>query len=165
MLDIGCGPGFPSIPLAIARKDLYIMALDSTQKKIAFVQESAKICALSNLRAISARAEDKKTIQSLGKFDFVVSRAVARLNILCELALPYTKTGGYMLALKGLQGEEELFEAKRAIKVLGGTKTDVFHHQLTTSDGSEERALVLIKKDYETPGIYPRSFAVIKKKP
>ena len=106
VLDLGCGPGFPSIPLAIMRPGLEIVALDSTAKKIDFVQESTEILQLSNITAISGRAEDIKLRKTLGKFDIVVSRAVARLNILCELCLPYLKIGGTVIALKGGKYEE-----------------------------------------------------------
>ena len=100
VLDIGCGPGFPTIPLAIYRPDLQITALDSTQKKISFVEESAKLLNLKNVVALSARAEDHELLKKLGKFDVVTSRAVAKLNVLCELDLPYVKIGGIMLAMK-----------------------------------------------------------------
>ena len=165
VLDIGCGPGFPTVPLAIFRPDLQITALDSTQKKINFVQESAKLLNLQNVNAISARAEDHELIKKLGKFDLVTSRAVARLNILCELALPYVKIGGIMLAMKAAKSEEELASAQNAIKILGGS--DAILHQkalYTDAETSEERCLIEIKKAKETPAIYPRAFATIKKK-
>ena len=101
VLDLGCGPGFPSIPLAIMRPDLEITALDSTAKKIDFVQKSAEILQLSNLKGVCGRAEDAKLRKILGKYDIVVSRAVARLNVLCELCIPYLKIGGCLVALKG----------------------------------------------------------------
>jgi len=120
VLDLGCGPGFPSIPLAIARPDLSIVALDSTAKKIAFVATAAEKIGISNLQAVSGRAEDRTLAQQLGTFDIVVSRAVARLNVLCELCLPYLSVGGVLLAMKGAKAQEELAEAKRTIQILGG---------------------------------------------
>ena len=119
VLDLGCGPGFPSIPLAIMRPDLEITALDSTAKKIDFVKKSAEILQLSNLKGVSGRAEDAKLRKELGKYDIVVSRAVAKLNILCELCLPYLKIGGSLVAMKGAKYEEELVEAASAIRILG----------------------------------------------
>lgn len=166
MLDLGCGPGFPSIPLAIMRPDLEITALDSTSKKIDFVQKNAEILQLSNLNTVSGRAEDAKLRKELGKFDIVVSRAVARLNILCELCLPYLKVGGSLIALKGIKFEEELNEATNAIKVLGGKTINVEQKTLTTTeDQAETRGIIVIKLQKEPPIQYPRAYAAILKKP
>ena len=164
VLDLGCGPGFPSIPLAIARPDLTIVALDSTDKKIRFINESATLLELSNLKGIAGRAEDGKTRASLGEFDVVVSRAVARLNLLCELCMPYARVGGKLIAMKGAKGEEELAEAQNAVKVLGG-KAAIFSEPLITEEGSEERCLVEVQKIAPTPKQYPRAYATILKKP
>jgi len=166
VLDIGCGPGFPSIPLAITRPDLSIVALDSTAKKIAFVKESAEILSFGNLKAIAGRAEDAKIIANLGKFDVVVSRAVARMNVLCELGLPYVKIGGKMLALKAAKAEEETSEAKNCIRVLGGTDVAMHATELINLDGSAEpRCIIEVQKAKATPAIYPRAYAQILKKP
>lgn len=166
VLDLGCGPGFPSIPLAIMRPDLEIVALDSTAKKIDFVQKSAEILQLSNINAISGRAEDTKLRKTLGKFDVVVSRAVARLNILCELCLPYLKTGGSLIALKGAKYEEELAEAANAIKVLGGEFIKCEQKDLiTTNNQKETRGMIAIQLKKDPPPQYPRAYATILKKP
>ena len=166
VLDLGCGPGFPSIPLAIARPDLSITALDSTEKKIRFVKESAAILALDNLSAFAGRAEDRKTMAALGKFDVVVSRAVARLNVLCELCLPYASVGGSLIAMKAAKAEEELSEAQNAIKTLGGKESTAHTQTLTLLSGeTEPRTLIEIPKAAETPSIYPRIYATIQKKP
>ena len=166
VLDLGCGPGFPSIPLAIMRPDLQITALDSTSKKIDFVQKSAEILQLSNLNGVSGRAEDVKLRKELGKFDVVVSRAVARLNILCELCLPYLKVGGNLIALKGAKYEEELAEATNAIKVLGGEFTKIEQKDLVTAENqTETRGMIVIELKKESPTQYPRAYAAILKKP
>lgn len=166
VLDLGCGPGFPSIPLAIIRSDLEITALDSTSKKIDFVQKSTEILQLSNLNAVSGRAEDSKLRKKLGKFDVVVSRAVARLNILCELCLPYLKVGGALIALKGAKFEEELAEATNAIQVLGGKALKIEQKELFTTDNqSETRGIIVIQLQKEPPAQYPRAYAAILKKP
>lgn len=166
VLDLGCGPGFPSIPLAIIRPDLDITALDSTSKKIDFVQKSANLLRLSNLKAISGRAEDTNLRKTLGKYDIVVSRAVARLNILCELCLPYLKVGGTLIALKGAKFEEEVTEAANAIKILGGELVKIEQKELITADNQQEtRGLVIIKLKKEPPKQYPRAYAAILKKP
>jgi len=166
LLDLGCGPGFPSIPLAITRPDLTITALDSTAKKITFVQNAAKHLHLSNLTAISGRAEDKVLAKQLGKFDVVTGRAVARLNILSELCIPYVKIGGKFIAMKGAKGEEELEEAQNAIKTLGGAQILLHTPNLILLDGtSEQRTIIEIAKASQTPPSYPRAYAMISKKP
>ena len=166
VLDLGCGPGFPSIPLAIMRPDLKITALDSTAKKIDFVQKSAKILQLSNLNGISGRAEDLKLRKTLGKYDIVVSRAVARLNVLCELCLPYLKVGGSLVALKGAKFEEELTEATAAIRILGGETVKIEQKDLITAENqAETRGMIVIQLKKEPPAQYPRAYAAILKKP
>ena len=166
VLDLGCGPGFPSIPLAIMRPDLKITALDSTSKKIDFVQKSAEILQLSNLNAISGRAEDVKLRKTLGKFDIVTSRAVARLNILCELCLPYLKIGGSLIALKGAKFEEEQIEATNAIELLGGKTIKIEQKTLITAENlTETRGIIEIQLKKEPPAQYPRAYAAILKKP
>lgn len=166
VLDLGCGPGFPSIPLAIMRPDLQITALDSTSKKIDFVQKSAEILQLSNLNGVSGRAEDLKLKKNLGKFDIVVSRAVARLNILCELCLPYLRVGGNLIALKGAKYEEELAEATNAIKVLGGELAKTEQKELITAENQAEmRGMIVVELKKEPPAQYPRAYAAILKKP
>ena len=166
VLDIGCGPGFPSVPLTIARPDLQITALDSTAKKIAFVETASKKIGLTNLTAISGRAEDRTLMKKLGCFDVVVSRAVARLNILCELCFPYIKIGGKLLAMKGAKADEELSEACNGIRALGGSEPQAIPYTLHLSDkGFEARAIISCTKTKPTPNIYPRAYASILKKP
>lgn len=166
VLDLGCGPGFPSIPLAIARPDLTITALDSTAKKIAFVNQTAELLELNNLKGVSGRAEDRVLAKQLGKFDVVISRAVARLNILAELCLPYVQIGGSLIAMKAAKAEEEVAEATRAIQILGGSPANIRKKSLVTFDATKEaRCLVEVQKAKETPPVYPRAYATILKKP
>ena len=164
ILDLGCGPGFPSIPLAIARPDLTVCALDSTDKKIRFLNESAELLGLSNLKGYSGRAEDLKMRKTLGQFDVVVSRAVARMNVLSELCMPYVAVGGKLIAMKAAKGDEELAEAQNAIKILGGAaKKRVL--ELVLEDSAESRCLIEVVKIRETPSAYPRQYSAILKKP
>ena len=166
VLDLGCGPGFPSIPLAIMRPDLEITALDSTAKKIDFVQKSAEILQLSNLKGVSGRAEDAKLRKTLSKYDIVVSRAVARLNVLCELCIPYLKNGGSLVALKGAKFEEELTEATNAIRVLGAETAKIEQAELITAENlAETRGIIVIQAKKHPPCQYPRAYAAILKKP
>ena len=165
VLDLGCGPGFPSIPLAIARPDLTVVALDSTDKKVKFVAESALLLGSTNLTAVSGRAEDAAIRKKLGAFDAVVSRAVARLNVLSELCLPYVKKNGVFLAMKAAKGEEELQEAQKGIGILGGSVVSLHKRDLVMESGTEQRYLIEIRKVAPTPPQYPRAYAAIVKKP
>ena len=166
ILDLGCGAGFPSLPLAIHRPDLSVVALDSTAKKVAFVQKTAEKLGLSNLKTFVGRAEDPAVKKEIGRVDLVVSRAVARLNLLSELALPLLPIGGVLFALKGAKGEEELREANHALDVLGaGSPTCIRRALHLLDESSEERVLLWIPKIKETPKEFPRSFAIMQKKP
>ena len=166
VLDLGCGPGFPSIPLAIFRPDLEIVALDSTAKKITFVKDASRLLGLTNLSAVVGRAEDRALMAELGVFDVVISRAVAKMSILSELCLPYVRNDGFLLALKAAKAEAELFEARSGIKTLGGGEAELHNRLLTMLDGGmEPRCLIKVPKIKKTPPAYPRAFAAILKKP
>ena len=116
MLDVGCGAGFPSLPVGIFREDLAITALDSTEKRIRYVQSTAATLALPHFSAIAARAEAlAHDPQYREAFDVVTARAVAALPVLAELCLPFTRVGGSFIAMKAARGEEELSAAKAAI--------------------------------------------------
>ena len=166
VLDVGCGGGFPTIPLAIARPDLTITAVDSTQKKINFVQKAAKTLNLTNVTAICARAEAPELRRFRESFDIVTSRAMARMPVLIELTLPFVKIGGRVVALKGAQGAVELAESMRAIPVLGGSSSPICNNlSLRTPTDDESRTILLVEKTKSTPPEYPRNYSVICKKP
>ncbi|MBQ7911460.1 MAG: 16S rRNA (guanine(527)-N(7))-methyltransferase RsmG [Clostridia bacterium] len=163
--DIGCGGGFPILPLAIVRPDLNLVGIDSTEKKIRYVQNTADELGLS-VTAISGRAEDlAKQTDYRDHFDVVISRAVARLNVLDELCMPFVRVGGRFFALKGAAGQEELSEAMNGIQKLGGQLQGTDEYSLFTADDEEKRVMVRIDKISATPKEYPRAFGVIKKKP
>lgn len=163
--DIGCGGGFPILPLAIVRPDLKLVGIDSTEKKIRYVQNTADELGLS-VTAISGRAEDlAKQTDYRDHFDVVISRAVARLNVLEELCMPFVKVGGRFIALKGAAGQEELSEAMNGIQKLGGQLQGIDEYSLFTADDEEKRVMVRIDKISATPKEYPRAFGAIKKKP
>lgn len=163
--DIGCGGGFPILPLAIVRPDLKLVGIDSTEKKIRYVQNTADELGLS-VTAISGRAEDlAKQTDYRDHFDVVISRAVARLNVLDELCMPFVKVGGQFIALKGAAGQEELTEAISGIQKLGGQLQGADEYSLYTADGEEKRVMVKISKVSSTPKEFPRAFGAIKKKP
>ncbi len=165
VLDVGCGGGYPILPLAIVRPDLQITGLDSTDKKIRYVQKTGDELGL-DFKTISARAEDvAKMPDHREKYDVVIGRAVARLNVLDELCLPFTKIGGMFISMKGLAGAEEYQEAKIGIERLGGSVKDVKEYDLHLLHESEKRTLILIDKVSSTPKEFPRGFGAIKKKP
>ncbi len=162
VVDVGCGGGFPCLPLAIVRSDLCFLALDSTSKKLGFVEEAAKELSL-NITTLSARAEDASRLEKYReKYDVAVSRAVARLNILSELCIPFVKPGGIFIAMKGSGAEVEMLEAKSGIEKAGGKIETV--ERFVLGDAGE-RALIICRKTKATPDNLPRPFAKIKKKP
>lgn len=167
LLDVGSGAGFPALPFAIARSDISITAIDSTQKKVDFINKAAKELELKNIKAYSARAEEwGKTAEHREKYDLVCARAVSRLNILSELCLPFVKLGGYFLAMKGAIGAEEYAEAKDGIAILGGKLEKLQEKELFISkEVSQKRSFILIQKAKPTPPEYPRMYSKIVKKP
>ena len=167
VVDIGCGAGFPTLPLASARPDLRILALDSTAKRIDYVAQTANMLGLTNVEAISSRAEDAAAIGSSLResFDCAISRAVANLPVLCELCLPFVAVGGRFVAMKAAQADREVELARGGLAKLGGRLQAVVPLELIGDEGKEERNLILTDKIEKTPKIYPRNYAQIKKKP
>lgn len=166
LLDVGCGAGFPSLVLAILRPDLRITALDSTEKRVRYVSSAAELLKLDNIAAVCMRAEDGAKGDLRESFDYVTARAVARLQILAELCIPYVKRGGTFLAMKGSSGELELEEAKKAIALLGGKTVALHESRLSDGKGEEMmRTVAEIGKISSTPTLYPRHFSRISKKP
>ncbi len=167
VVDIGCGAGFPTLPLAIVRPDLELLALDSTAKRIDYVAQTAKMLGLDHVRAIACRAEDGAAPNGpyRERFDVAISRAVANLPVLAELCLPYVALGGRMIAMKAAQAKAEAVAASAGIAKLGGGELNILPLTLVAETGEEERNLVIIDKIGKTPKIYPRNYAQIKKKP
>lgn len=166
IIDIGCGAGFPTLPLAILRSDLKIFAVDSTAKRIAYVEESARILSLDNVTVATMRAEDgAKDAKYREKFDFATARAVAEMRVLAELCLPYVKVGGALIAMKGKNAEYELSSAKRAIATLGGGEVKCESISLSGGEENLTHPLIIVKKKIKTPTSYPRAYAQISKKP
>ena len=162
VLDVGTGAGFPSIPLLIARPDLEMTMIDSTAKKLKYVASTVETLGL-NAEVLHTRAEEAgQSKEYRERFDIVCSRAVAALNVLCEYCLPFVKVGGVFLAMKAAKAQEEIADAKNAIKTLGGKI--VAEKSFSLSDGGE-RTIVVIKKISQVPPKYPRVSAQIAKKP
>ncbi len=164
--DIGCGAGFPTLPIAILRDDVTVCAIDSTAKRIGYVAETAEMLGLSGVRAVAMRAEDgARDAAFRERFDVVTARAVAELRVLTELCLGYVSVGGCFMAMKGKNAEYELSAAKKAISIMGGASPRI--ETVTLSSGGEvlTHPLVIIKKGTKTPAAYPRPYAQISKKP
>ena len=152
-IEIGSGGGFPSLPLKIFRDDLHFTLVESTGKKCTYLQSCVDKLGLCGVKVENARAEElgkDKTFRE--KYDCATARAVARLNILCEYCLPFVKVGGRFIAYKG-ECEEEIKEAEKAIKLLGGEIESAESYLLPSGD---KRTLVCIKKVCATPEKYPR---------
>ena len=150
VVDIGCGAGFPGVPLKIAEPSMALTLLDSLGKRMDWLREVLPELQVE-ANVVTARAEEYVT----------VCRAVARLNILSELCLPYVKIGGCFVAMKGQLADVELDEAKRGIRLLGGRVERVYEYEV---EDAIHRAVV-IRKEAPTPSRYPRPFAKIKKTP
>lgn len=156
VIDVGCGGGFPSVPLKLARPDLKVVQLDSLQKRLTFLDNAAAKLGLREIRTVHARAEDAGREDALrDHFDIAVSRAVAPLDLLCELCLPFVRPGGVMLAYKGGACEEELEAAQPAIRALRAAVLRVHSYELPEQAGA--RTLIVLQKQDQTPEAYPRS--------
>ena len=164
VIDIGSGAGFPGLPIRLAVPSVSLTLMDAQQKRIGFLSELCERLDLTDVTNMHARAEEAAFDKKLrGSFDFAVSRAVARLNVLCELTMPFVKEGGYLLALKGVDSDEEIEEAGRAISVLGGSLEKKLDYLIPGTDVCHR--IVVIKKVADTPSGYPRRFAKISKSP
>ena len=160
LLDVGTGAGFPGVPLKLAEPTLRLTLLDSLQKRMRWLETEALPALSVEARFLTGRAEDFAK-EHRERFDVVASRAVARLDLLCELCLPFVHRGGYFLAMKGAMAQEELHEAANAIRLLGGSyeRTESFEI------GGAVHSVIVIHKTGKTPEQYPRSWARMKQKP
>ncbi len=162
LADVGTGAGFPGVVLKIARPDIKPTLIDSLNKRLVFLGE---VCAQLGIEAelIHSRAEDGARDEKLREsFDFAVSRAVARMNVLSEYCLPYVKVGGAFCAMKGAQANEEFKESLNAINTLGGKLEKKYFFELPENGG--ERAIAVVRKVKNTPQKYPRQSGKIKAK-
>jgi len=163
VIDIGSGAGFPGVSLKIAEPSIDLTLLEATEKKAAFLTE---LCKKLNIRVscLNARAED--AAHEPGKreaYDIAVSRAVAKLNILCELCLPFVSVGGLFVAMKSKNSEEEVKEAQSTVAALGAKLLDHYDYKIPDTDITHRA--VMFQKTERTPGKYPRRFAKIQRSP
>ncbi len=161
LLDVGCGGGFPTLPLALVRPDLVITALDSTAKKLDFVAYASEQLQLS-VKILPGRAEIFGKNQNYREtFDTVTARAVANLRVLSEWCLPFVRVGGLFVAMKGADGERELQEAGKALQILGASLAKSETKELNGA----RRCNIVLRKTSSTPAKYPRENGAITKKP
>ncbi|MDP4007563.1 MAG: 16S rRNA (guanine(527)-N(7))-methyltransferase RsmG [Candidatus Peregrinibacteria bacterium] len=164
LLDIGSGGGIPGIPLAIALPHLKITLMDSVEKKMRRAKSITEELKLNNVKILIGRTEEKGHDPNFREsFDIVTARAVAELPVLLEYALPFVKVGGYFIAYKGRNHQEELSESKTALYTLGAKLTDVFSYDLPNDLG--QRVYIICKKISDTPEKYPRKIGIPKKTP
>ncbi len=164
VVEIGSGGGFPSVPLKIERKDLKFTLIEATEKKCTYLKGVGKLLNFENFDVINGRCEELGNDSRFrDKYDFAVARAVAPLNILVEYLAPFLKVGGKALCYKGSNYKEEIETAKNALTVLGCEVLEEYEYELPYSYG--KHAIVVIKKIKQTPTVYPRTQAKIKKAP
>ena len=161
VIDVGTGAGFPGFVLKIMKPEIELTLLDSLQKRINFLKTVGEELDIS-AEYIHSRAEDGGRMYR-EQYDTVVSRAVANMTVLSELCLPFLKVGGYFLALKGPLADEELLDAKKAIRILGGEVEDVFSAKIPGTDLNHK--IIVVKKVRHTPQQYPRKPGIATKNP
>ena len=161
LIDVGTGAGFPGVVLKILRPDIKLTLMDSLNKRLTFLDSLLKKLDLS-AELIHSRAEDGAKPPLRESFDFATARAVAALPTLSEYCLPYVKTGGFFVALKGAMAREEIDTAKKAIQILGGKEPCLIELQ---TEALGNRGIAVIEKLSATPAKYPRSSAKISKQP
>lgn len=164
LIDIGTGAGFPGIPLKIARPDLRLTLLDSVRKRLTFLEAAVRELSFSDVHIVHGRAEEQAREKRLReRLDFGVARAVAGLNVLVELCLPFCRIGGRFAAYKGPEIGAEVEAASRAIRLLGGKIEAV--HEFDLPMGGIPRSLVVVSKVKATPAGYPRKAGMPERNP
>lgn len=164
VIDVGCGAGFPCIPLKIARPNLFLVCEDALGKRVDFLRRTGEKMGLSGIEYLHLRAEEGAKKENMREsFDIAVSRAVASLPVLCEFCLPYVKTGGFFIAMKGPSPKDEVEGAKGSIEILGGKLKEVMAAPIYSTD--IVHSLVIIEKVRPCEKKYPRPFSKITKYP
>lgn len=161
VIDVGCGAGFPGVPLKIAEPSIDLTLLDSLKKRMDWLETTLPELGIE-AQCVAARAEEY-ALEHREQYDIAVSRAVARLTMLAELCLPLVQVGGHFVAMKSADSDEELSQAARAISTLGGKVTRIWDYPVPGTD-AVHRAVVITKVK-ATPKPYPRRFAKIKQQP
>lgn len=162
VIDVGTGAGFPGLALKIAQPDMDLTLLDSLDKRVGFLRDTCALLGFDDVECVHARAEEAAR-ERRESYDFAVARAVARLELLCELCLPFVKVGGSFIAMKGPDCSGEVNDAARAVSMLGGQLCPIVSYTVPGTDAVH--SLVIIEKCRPTPEKYPRRWAQIKKSP
>ena len=163
VIDIGSGAGFPGLPLKLAEPTMSLTMIDATAKRVEFLKN---LCTELDAQAVCmhARAEEiAHKCEIREKYDFAISRAVARMNVLCELCLPFVQVGGLFLALKSVNCEDEIDESLSAAGILGAEFIGTIDYTIPETD--IKHRVVALCKTSETPAKYPRRFAKIEREP
>lgn len=164
LIDVGTGAGFPGVPIAIVDSEIKVTLIDSLRKRIDFLNAVIREAGITNAVAIHGRSEDLAQSPDLReKFDFAVSRAVAAMNTLSEYCVPFVKTGGYFIAYKTGNNEEEIQSSKKAITTLGGSIDEIIKSKVESLDF--DREYICIKKTDKTKKKYPRKAGEPKNNP
>ena len=161
LVDVGTGAGFPGVVLKIVYPDLKVILIEPLKKRCVFLNELIEKLGLKDIEVINSRGEDF-SLTNREKYDFVTARAVSNLNMLIEVCGAMVKVGGYFIALRGLNGKEEIENASLAIKKMGFDIENINEFEL--NDGSK-RIIAYLKKIGPTPKILPRNYSIIKRKP
>lgn len=164
IVDVGSGAGFPGIPLKIVFPHLRLTIVDSLNKRIRFLEHVVDLLELKHVSCVHARAEDAGRKPELrDKFDYAAARAVARLNVLVELCLPFVATGGLFMAMKGMAAADERVEAGFSLAQLNGKLEQTYSFELPRQLG--ERHIITVRKTGATPRLYPRKAGLPGKQP
>ncbi len=162
IIDVGTGAGFPGLVLKLARPDIQMTFLDSTRKRLGFIENVLSECSVQG-EILHMRAEEAAQLSKYReKYDFATARAVAALPVLSEYCLPFVKTGGKFVSMKSAESTEEIRDAGKAISVLGGKISENIVFDLVEN---MPRRIIIIGKNSQTPTKYPRPSAQISKKP
>lgn len=164
LIDVGTGAGFPGIPLAIIDPNIEVVLLDSLAKRVNFLQTVISELQLTNVTAVHSRAEDgAQKPEYREQFDISIARAVAAMPLLAEYCVPFVKVGGYFVALKGGDVQEENLESQKALRILGCGASEI--NTIAIGEISAERSLIFSKKITATDKKYPRKAGIPAKKP
>jgi 16S rRNA (guanine527-N7)-methyltransferase len=164
LVDVGAGPGFPGLPLKLARPQLELTFLEASQKKVGFIEHTVQALNLQHVTAIWGRAEDlAHDAQYREQFDLATARALSSLPTVCELCLPFLRVGGRLIAMKGPEVDTELEAGERAANLLGGAIKQDIALELPTKAGP--RRLIVVEKTAPSPPNYPRRAGIPERKP
>jgi 16S rRNA (guanine527-N7)-methyltransferase len=166
LADVGSGGGLPGIPIKIVRPDLATTLVESTGKKVRFLQHAVDGLDLKGIEVANTRVEDLgRAGGHRGAYDVVTCRAVARLSVVAEYCVPLLETGGCAIAMKGRLEPEELAEGNRAVDALGAKVAETTRVRMLPKVGEKDRNLVILEKIRETPAQYPRRSGIVAKRP